>query len=126
MRHTVYDAGALIAADRGDRTFWAEHRVRLEMGVVPVVPSVVIAQVSRSTRQVGLRRALRGCHVIGLTEDGAHAIGRLLGLSTTADVADAAVVLAARSGGQIATGDVDDIAHLVAAANLAEVAILRC
>ena len=29
----VYDAGALIAAERNDRRFWAEHRVRLELGI---------------------------------------------------------------------------------------------
>ena len=64
MMSVVYDAGALIAADRSVRRMWAEHRVRLEMGVVPLVPSPVVGQVSRSPKQVQLRRLLAGCDVV--------------------------------------------------------------
>jgi hypothetical protein len=32
----VYDAGLLIAADRNHRHVWADHRARLELGVVPL------------------------------------------------------------------------------------------
>jgi len=35
MTPVVYDAGVLVAADRNVRTAWAEHKVRLEAGVVP-------------------------------------------------------------------------------------------
>ena len=31
----MYDAGVLVAADRNDRRAWAEHKVRLELGIVP-------------------------------------------------------------------------------------------
>ncbi len=41
MRSVVYDAGPLIAAERNDRLFWAEHRIRLELGIVPCVPSPI-------------------------------------------------------------------------------------
>jgi len=34
--NVVYDAGVLIAADRNDREVWADHRARLELGVVPL------------------------------------------------------------------------------------------
>src|SRR6185295_5897265 len=44
----VYDAGALVAADRNERRMWAEHRVRLELGLSIAVPAPVLAQVSRS------------------------------------------------------------------------------
>jgi hypothetical protein len=44
----VYDAEALIAAERNDRALGADHRVRLEQGTVPVIP-VVVAHVSRSS-----------------------------------------------------------------------------
>jgi len=77
MNPVVYDAAVLIAADRSTRQTWADHRVRLEAGVVPVVPAPVIAQVSRSPAQVQLRRLLRGCEIIALTESAAHAAGRL-------------------------------------------------
>lgn len=120
----VYDAGALIAGDRGDRRFWADHRVRLEDGVVAVVPSAVVAQVSRSARQVHLRRLLRGCDVVGLDEQTAHRVGTVLGRAGTADVVDGVVVVvAAARGAAIVTGDHDDIARLLDAAG-AELAIV--
>jgi hypothetical protein len=48
MRPGVYDPGVLIAADRSERRIWAEHRVRLEAGIAPLVASPVVAQASRS------------------------------------------------------------------------------
>lgn len=117
MTQAVYDAGALIAADRDDRGFWADHRVRLEQGTMPSVPAGVLAQVSRSARQVPLRRLLRGCEVVGLDEHGAHRIGRLLAASRTSDVIDAhVVVVAAARGAVVVTGDRADIEHLSASA----------
>jgi hypothetical protein len=35
VRAIVYDTGILIAADRSDRSAWAEHRVRLCAGILP-------------------------------------------------------------------------------------------
>ena len=64
MTPVVYDAGVLVAADRNVRAVWADHRIRLEAGLIPVVPAPVIAQVSRSPAQVQLRRLLRGCEII--------------------------------------------------------------
>ena len=114
MRPVVYDAGPLIAAERNDRRFWAEHRVRLELGVVPCVPSAIVAQVSRSPRQVQMRRLLRGCEVVPLDEVGAHRAGALLGKSGTTDIADAALVtLAVARVADIVTSDRTDIQHLV-------------
>ncbi len=114
MTQVVYDAGALIAADRDDRAFWADHRVRLEQGTLPLVPAGVLAQVSRSARQVPLRRLLRGCDVAGLDEDGAHRVGRLLAASRTCDVVDAHVVVVAVPGAVVVTSDRGDIEHLLA------------
>jgi predicted nucleic acid-binding protein len=91
--------------------------VRLEAGIVPRVTAPVVAQVSRSTRQVQLRRFLRGCDVVAFTEADAHAAGRLLGRSRTADVVDAAVVvLAIAHDAEIVTDDQRDIARLLSAA----------
>lgn len=114
MSAVVYDAGVLIAADRNDREVWADHRTRLEGGVIPVVPSVVVAQVSRSPRQVQLRRMLRGCDVVVLDEAGAHVAGEILASARTSDIVDAVVVREASSrAAAIVTGDSDDIRHLV-------------
>lgn len=113
MKPVVYDAAALIKADRNSRRVWAEHRVRLEAGVVPVVSAVVVAQSSRSPKQVGLRRLLRGCEVVKLDEEFAHAVGALLAKSQTSDVVDGSVaVLAARRGADVVSDDVDDMQRL--------------
>jgi predicted nucleic acid-binding protein len=120
MTPVVYDAAVLIAADRNTRRLWAEHRVRLEAGIVPVIPSPVVAQVSRSPTQVQLRRLLRGCEVVSLTEQRAHAAGRLLGLTGSRDVVDAVVAdTAAELGAGVVTGDRADIRRLLDAADAA-------
>jgi len=112
----VYDAAVLVAADRNDRRTWAEHKARLELGVVPTVPTPVVAQVSRSPRQSQLRRFLTGCSVVPLNAGEAHEAGRLLGKSRTADVIDAVVVtIALRQHATILTSDPDDIKRLIAA-----------
>jgi predicted nucleic acid-binding protein len=116
MKPVVYDAGVLIAADRSDRRTWADHKVRLELGLAPLVPATVLAQVSRSARQVQLRRLLAGCEIVGFSEAAAHRAGALLGESKTTDVVDACVVeLAIERGGNVITSDGKDIGRLVAA-----------
>src|SRR6185295_8613175 len=95
MSAVVYDAAVLVAADRNERRAWAEHKARLELGVTPLVPAPVLVRVSRSPRQVQLRRFLRGCVVVQLDEAEAHEAGRLLGLTKTADLVDAIVVTTA-------------------------------
>jgi predicted nucleic acid-binding protein len=121
----VYDAGALVAAERSDRRLWADHRVRLEAGVVPVVPAPVVAQVSRSPRQVQLRRLLRGCEVLALDKSTAHVVGQLLGRSGTTDIVDATVVVTAiAKQAQVVTSDRDDLSRLTNAAG-AHLAIIE-
>lgn len=101
----VYDAGALIAAERSERAVWADHRARLEVGLVPATTAPVVAQVSRSGRQVQLRRFLRGCEIVPFGEDEAHDVGALAGRSGSDDVVDV---------------------HLVAVAHRRRVGILTC
>jgi hypothetical protein len=109
----VYDAGVLVAADRDDREVWADHRVRLEVGLVPVTTAPVVAQVSRSPRQAQLRRFLRGCSVVPFFADDAHAVGALLAGSGMSDVVDAHVVLSAATVfAAVLTSDPDDLRHL--------------
>lgn len=113
MSEVVYDAGALIAADRNDRAFWADHRVRLEAGVIPFVPAPVVAQVSRSPRQAQLRRLLRGCDVLIFDEARAHRTGAVLARGASTDIVDGAVVEAASEAAVIVTSDRPDIARLL-------------
>ena len=113
MTSCVYDAAILVAADRNERRTWAEHKARLEFGILPLVPAPVVAQVSRSPQQAQLRRFLAGCSVVPLDEKHAHAAGRLLAVTKTADVVDAAVVIVAHQNqATILTGDPDDIRRL--------------
>jgi len=109
----LYDAGMLVAADRNRRKAWADHRVRLELGLVPVVPAPVVAQTSRSGRQVQLRRLLRGCDIVPFEQEQAHEVGALLGASRTTDVVDAHVALVASERNAIViTSDDDDLQRL--------------
>jgi predicted nucleic acid-binding protein len=113
----VYDTGVLTAADRSQRRIWAEHRVRLEAGLVPLVPSTVVAQASRSPKQAQMRQFLRGCEVVPLDESGAHAAGALLGKAGTKDIVDASVAtIAATHHADVLTGDPEDIRRLLALA----------
>ncbi len=116
MSAVVYDAAILVAADRNERRAWAEHKVRLELGVIPLVPAPVVVQVSRSPHQAQLRRFLTGCIVVPLGEAEAHEAGRLLGMTKTADVVDAVVVTTAlRHKATILTSGPEDIERLVGA-----------
>jgi predicted nucleic acid-binding protein len=109
----LYDAGVLVAADRNDRTIWADHRARLELGIVPRTTAPVVAQVSRSARQVQLRRFLRGCDVVAFESADAHEVGLLLAAADTSDVIDGHVAtIAARADLTVLTSDPDDIARL--------------
>jgi len=116
MSTVVYDAAVLVAADRNERRPWAEHKARLELGVVPAVPTAVVAQVSRSAQQAQLRRFLAGCVVVPLGEAEAHEAGHLLGMTKTSDIVDAVVVTTAiRQKATILTSDPIDIERLVRA-----------
>lgn len=109
----AYDAGALIAADRNDRQFWAYHRRLLSRGRRPVTTAPIVAQVSRSARQALLHRLINGCDVVGFEEVDAREVGRLLARSGTSDVVDAhLVVVAGRLRARAVTSDIDDIEHL--------------
>jgi predicted nucleic acid-binding protein len=111
----VYDAGALIAAERGSRELWADHRARLELGVAPRTTAPVVAQVSGSGRQVELRRFLRGCLVAPFTPAQSHEVGALLARTHGADVVDGHLVLtAATAGAAVLTSDPDDLRALAA------------
>jgi hypothetical protein len=109
----LYDAGVLLAADRGDREIWADHRARLELGIVPWTTAPVVAQISRSPRQAQLRRLLRGCHVEPFAPEHAHDVGALLGNAGTADIVDAHVIITAASrAATVLTSDPGDLRRL--------------
>ena len=109
----AYDAGVLIGADRGDLQIWQDHRVRLEQGILPLVPAPVVAQVSRSPKQHLLRRFLGGCKIVPFAAAEAHAVGALAGAAGTADVVDAHLVaVAGAARAVVLTADARDLERL--------------
>jgi hypothetical protein len=111
--NVVYDAGALIAAERGDPKLWTYHRARLERGEAPWTTAPVVAQVSRSPSQARLRLLLGGCHIAAFDPGQVHAVGALLARAGTADVVDAHVVLtAAARAATVLSSDLRDIRRL--------------
>jgi len=111
--NVLYDAGLLVKAEGNERHTWADHRSRLELGVVPLTTAPVVAQVSRSSRQVPLRRFLRGCRIEPFLPEQAHRVGELLGTTRTSDVVDAHVaVLASEQGAVVLTSDPTDLKRL--------------
>lgn len=113
----TYDAGALVAADRGERKMWARHRALLELRQVPTVPAPVVAQGWRGgSRQAHLSRLLVGCNVEELDDHQARRVGELLANAARADVVDATVVEGAlRRNDVVVSSDPDDL-HVLAAA----------
>lgn len=103
----------MIAVDRGHRTPWNDLKRMARDGTVPVVPTPVMVEAWRSSRQARLGRLLRLCRVEPLDEQTARRGGKLGGRADTADPVDAVVVVsAARRGGVVLTSDVDDLTLL--------------
>jgi predicted kinase len=111
----TFDSGALIAAEKGDRRFWALWKEALQRGATVTVPAAVVAQVWRGDGAV-IARVLQGCEVEDLSEERAKRVGRLLAASRTTDVVDASVVVeAAARRDAVVTSDRRHIERLVSA-----------
>ncbi len=118
MTALVLDAGALIALDRNDREVWAMLRVAADDSSIVQVSAGAIGQAWRDgARQALLARALRHCDEVALEGTVARAAGLLCGKTSTADVIDASIAIAAAVLSRtehvvILTSDRDDIALL--------------
>jgi hypothetical protein len=109
MGGVTYDTGALIAVDRGNRAMVTRHQAFLRAGVVPTVPTVVLAQAYRTPRQVVLARVVRGCTIESFTPEQARAVGLLAARTGRHDIVDLAVVEGAiRRGDAVVTSDPGD------------------
>ena len=118
------DAGALIAFDRNDRTVVVLLARALEHELDLVVPAGVVAQAWRNGRlQARLARLLAApeVEIEALDDTRARGAGQLCGVTGTADVVDASVVLCARRRKhKIVTSDADDLRRLDARVQLIE------
>jgi predicted nucleic acid-binding protein len=119
------DTGALIAAERNNRAFWAFFKEAFEREVVPVIPAPVLAQAWRGPRQARLAQVVKACFVEPLEERLAKTAGELLGRAKVSDVVDGTVVAgAARRGDVVLTSDPRDLRRLAAVA-VGSVEIIR-
>jgi hypothetical protein len=117
MAAIVFDAGALIALERGDRSVAAQLATAAKSGTEVVTSATCIAQVWRApARQARLARALAGFLEHDLDARGTRECGALLARSETRDIADAAVSLLVEDGDTILTSDPRDIERLLDAA----------
>jgi hypothetical protein len=115
----ILDAGALVAADRGDRQLHALLQRERLAGRVAVTHGGVVGQVWRGGgRQANLARLLAMIRIEPLDGELGRRAGALLGLTGGRDVIDAAVVLLARDGDDIYTSDAGDLIVLAEAAQL--------
>ncbi len=88
----VYGVGALRAAARGDRVFWAMHRAALAHGIVPVVPITAVAEGFRTeARGDRIQDLLDGSEIELLDPETARRIGELAVKAATTDLVAASV-----------------------------------
>lgn len=113
VRTIVYDAGALLAAERRDADFLALHDELARTHIRPLVPVVVLAQVWRGGPQHQISRVLKGCEIVPDDQKIGRAAGILCAMAKTSDVVDAIVVAtAAQRLAAVVTSDPDDLSHL--------------
>ncbi len=112
----TFDAGGLIALERGDRRVDSIVRTALAGGDLIVVPATALAQVIRNpARQVRLWRMVQHDQtgVVPLDAFHAQAVGLLLANRGTSDSADAHVVVCAQKAGfAVITSDPLDLRRL--------------
>lgn len=117
MAAIVFDAGGLIALDRGERDVGALLAAAAEAGVEVRTSAACVAQVWREpARQAKLARALRGFVEPSLDSTSARECGRLLARAGTSDAVDAALALLVEDGDVVVTSDRGDLARLLDAA----------
>jgi predicted nucleic acid-binding protein len=118
----VFDTGALIAVERGDRAMAVLLAESRRTGAPIAVPAGCVAQVWRHpARQARTAVLLRQPHVeiVPLDDADARSAGLLLAATATTDVVDAHVALCAhRTGRPVLTSDPDGIRRLAPAVRI--------
>jgi predicted nucleic acid-binding protein len=117
MSGATLDAGALIALERGDRRMLALVKRARETRARLAIPAGALGQAWRDgARQALLARLVLSTDVVEVVPLDARAAkeaGQLCGVTGTADVVDASVVLCARARRHaVVTSDVPDLRRL--------------
>jgi hypothetical protein len=116
----VLDAGAFVAAERGEGDVAAWVKNEFVSGRVPLTNGAVIAQVWRggTGRQVPVARLLDSVEVIPVDDALGRRAGMLLARTGAVDAIDASVVCLAQDGDDILTSDAGDPRALVGTAGV--------
>lgn len=116
MPALIYDAGALLAAERRNPDFLALHDEATAARIRPLVPVVVLAQAWRGGPQHQISRVLKGCDILPDDERTGRAAGVACAASGTSDVVDAIVVATAvRHQAAVVTSDPGDLTRIASA-----------
>lgn len=117
MQTYIYDAGALVAAQRRQRTFLLTHSALVRGGTRILVPVPAYVQVYRDDpRQHGLHLLMQTVTLHQADRAIADLAGRGLKLTGTSDAVDAIVAATAVTfHAPVATSDPKDISALVVA-----------
>lgn len=119
MAVLIFDSGALIALERGDRDVADIMDVAAAREIESVTSSACVAQIWREpARQARLVRSLAGFIERPLDEEHARRCGLLLAQAGTDDITDAAVATLADDGDTIITSDPQDIVRLLKVAGI--------
>jgi hypothetical protein len=116
----ILDAGAFVAAERGNREIVVKVKRERRAGRAPVTNGGVVAQVWRGGggKQVPVAQLLADVEVAALDDRLGRRAGILLGRSGSADAIDAALVCLAQDGDDILTSDAADLIELARAAGV--------
>jgi predicted nucleic acid-binding protein len=113
MPAIVYDAGALLAAERRNPDFLALHDEVTKSRIRPIVPVVVLAQVWRGGPQHQISRVLKACDILPDDQRTGRAAGVACAASGTAEVVDAIVIATAvQHQAPIVTSDPGDLTRI--------------
>lgn len=104
------DAGALIAAERNDRSFWTWWKLAQLRDTEITIPAPVITQVWRGASNARIAHVIKRCRVHVIAEPLARKAGMLCGKSGHGDAVDALVVaIADELGDTVLTSDPNDL-----------------
>jgi hypothetical protein len=110
------DAGAFLAAERGDREVIARVKRERRSGQIPITNGGVVAQVWRGGhgRQAPVAKLLASVEIAPIDDVLGRRAGMLLRRSGGTDAIDASVVCLARDGDDILTSEPGDLRDMAA------------
>jgi hypothetical protein len=110
----ILDAGAFLAAERGDREVIARVKRELRAGQIPLTNGGVVAQVWRGGpgKQSPVAKLLASVEIAPIDGALGRRAGLLLRRSGGSDAIDASLVCLTRDGDDILTSDPGDLREL--------------